>query len=129
MGAQHSRSVVLDAGALIGLESGDRRLSLLVQGALDAGEVVVPAGVVGQVWREGGRRARIARALGDESTIVDALDEPMARVAGVLCGRSGTDDVIDASVVIAARRHDAVVITTDAADLARLDPGLAMYAV
>ena len=48
----------------------------------------------------------------------------MAKAAGVLCGRSRTADVIDASVVLAARSRDAVVVTTDETDLRRIDPEL-----
>ena len=42
----------------------------------------------------------------------------------MLCGASETSDVVDASVVIAARRYDAIVISSDRDDLVRLDPTL-----
>jgi hypothetical protein len=35
-----------------------------------------------------------------------------------------TSDVVDASIVIAARRYKATVISSDRADLVRLDPTL-----
>ena len=41
-------------------------------------------------------------------------------------GTSDTSDVIDASVVIAARRHRAPVISSDRDDLTRLDASLAV---
>jgi len=40
----------------------------------------------------------------------------------VLCGTAGTTDVIDATVVLTARRYDATVISSDRADLEFLDP-------
>jgi hypothetical protein len=41
-----------------------------------------------------------------------------------LPGAAGTSDVVDASVVIVARRYKATVISSDRADLVRLDPRL-----
>jgi hypothetical protein len=38
-----------------------------------------------------------------------------------MCGRTGTHDVVDASVVLVARRELARVLTSDVADLRRLD--------
>ncbi len=40
------------------------------------------------------------------------------------CGASGTRDVIDASIVLCARRRGHGVVTSDAGDLRRLDPDL-----
>jgi len=38
--------------------------------------------------------------------------------------RGGTADVVDASVVVSARLHGATVVTSDPADLLRIDPAL-----
>src|SRR5436853_131240 len=70
------------------------------------------------------RPARLSRFLGLAQVTVVSLDEPAARAAGVLCGRSGTDDVIDASVVVCARVHGHAVVTNDVGNLGRLDPTL-----
>ena len=55
MGAARARSslgLTLDAGALIALERGDRRVVALLREALDRRvRICVPAGVVAQVWR------------------------------------------------------------------------------
>jgi len=118
-----ARALVLDAGALLAIERHDRAvLSLCKVAASDGVAVVIPAGVVAQVWRHGARQAAIARVVGAIGTTVEPLDEELAKLAGRLCGRSGTSDVIDASVVIAARRHRAVVASSDRGDLERLDP-------
>ena len=50
----------LDAGALIAFERNDRAVVALLARALEVGySLAVPAGVVGQVWRDGRRRARL----------------------------------------------------------------------
>jgi predicted nucleic acid-binding protein len=116
-------SLVLDAGALIAVERGDRDTAAVIEVARQEHRpVVVPAGVVGQVWRGGRRQARLARLLNARDVLVEALTDTGARAAGVLCGAARTTDVIDASVVLTARRHDATVISSDRADLEVLDP-------
>jgi predicted nucleic acid-binding protein len=117
--------MVLDAGALIGLERGDERVAALLREVSAIGtSFAIPAGVVAQVWRAGHRQARLSRLLADPAVEVVALDAPVARAAGVLCAASSTRDVIDASVVLCARqRGNAPIVTSDGDDLARLDPG------
>jgi hypothetical protein len=65
---------------------------------------VVPAGVVGQLWRGGAGQARLARLLNAHGMLVEPLTDTGGRVAGVLCGAAGATDVIGASVVLAVRR-------------------------
>lgn len=116
-------SAVFDAGALIAFERLDRFVVVLAQEIRRAGGTIrVPAGVVGQVWRGGARQATLSRLLGSKLVVVEALDDRTARAAGQLCGRSGTKDVIDASVVVTARTHRLPVVTSDPDDLRRLDP-------
>lgn len=116
-------SLVLDAGALIAVERSDRDTAAVIEVARqDRRDVVVPAGVVGQVWRGGGRQARLARLLSARGVLVEPLTDASARAAGVLCGAAGTADVVDASVVLAARRHQATVVSSDRTDLRALDP-------
>ena len=115
--------LTLDAGALIAFERNDRRVVALVAQALHHGwALVVPAGVVGQVWRDGKRQARLARLLGTRELQIEALDDRRAREAGQLCGVRGTSDVIDASVVLGARARGHKIMTSDPVDLERLDP-------
>jgi hypothetical protein len=118
-------ALVLDAGALIAIEKGDRKVLALCKIAADAdSSVVVPAGVVGQVWRDGARQAPIARIVGASGTVIEPLDLDVAKLAGSFCGRAATSDVIDATVVIAARQYQAKIISSDESDLKRLDPGV-----
>jgi predicted nucleic acid-binding protein len=117
--------VTLDTGALIAIDRGDRRLQALLDEAGDAGaELAVPAGVIAQAWRGSARQARVARFLALSTVTVVALDEPEARASGTLCGRAGTADVVDASIVICARARGHAVVTGDPQDLAALDPYL-----
>lgn len=116
-------TLVLDAGALIAIERADRDTAAVLEVARQEGrEVIVPAGVVGQVWRGGGRQVRLVRLLNARDVRVEPLTDAGARAAGVVCGEAGTTDVIDASVLLVARRYHATVISSDRADLEVLDP-------
>lgn len=116
---------MLDAGALIAFERNDAKVRTLVELVMTHGAVLhAPAGVVAQVWRDGKRQARLARLLGSGVVLVHALDLAEAQGSGVLCGKSKSRDVIDASVVLLARRLGAKVITSDPADLRHIDPTL-----
>jgi hypothetical protein len=56
--------LTLDSGALIAFERMDRRvLSVLARALARRETFAVPAGVVGQVWRDGRTQARLARLL------------------------------------------------------------------
>jgi hypothetical protein len=117
--------LTFDTGALIAIDRGDRRLIALLQEAVRKGlPLRVPAGVIGQVWRDGRRQATLARVLRTREVEVQALDEYAARAAGELCGATGTSDVIDASVVITARQRRDTVLTGDPNDLLKLDATL-----
>ena len=48
---------------------------------------------------------------------------------GVLLGRLGGADVVDASVVVRAHMHDSTMVTSDAGDLRRLDPSLCVETI
>lgn len=118
-------SLTLDAGALIAFERGDRAVVAIIKRALDRElTLAVPAGVIGQVWRDGRRQVRLARLLASELIEIEPLDDAQARAAGQLCGARGTSDVIDASVVLCARARDHAVLTSDPDDLAHLDDTL-----
>lgn len=111
-------SLVLDAGALIGIDRGDRDLVALIKRERVAGRVAVThGGVIGQVWRDGARQARLARFL--KGVDIRPLDEELGRRCGALLAASGTSDVIDAAV-IAVADHDDVVLTSDPSDLRAL---------
>jgi len=115
--------ITLDAGALIALDRGDKRLIALLQRALAQRlKFRVPSGVVGQVWRDGRTQVTLARFLRIDEVEIIPLDEQLARACGELCGATDTRDIIDASVVILARERGDRIVTSDPYDLRRLDP-------
>jgi hypothetical protein len=117
--------LTLDAGALVAFERDDRAVVAIIARAWEQKiRLAAPAGVVGQVWRDGRRQARLARLLGSDLVEVEPLDDARARAAGQLCGVAGTSDVIDASVALCARARGHAVLTADVDDLRRLDPSL-----
>ena len=112
-------SVVLDAGALLAIERGDRRIAAVLKVELAAGRSPrTHGGVIGQVWRGGrGRQAGLAKAL--RGVEIVAIDDALGRRVGILLGHSGGADVIDAGVVLIADDGDEV-FTGDRADLNEL---------
>lgn len=124
------KGLTLDTGALIAFERSDRAVIVLFARALAKKlSLVVPAGVVGQAWRDGRKQARLARLLGSPEVTAETLDDRGARAAGQLCGVAKTSDVIDASVVLCARTHEHAVVTSAADDLRRLDPTIELIEV
>jgi predicted nucleic acid-binding protein len=120
-----SYGLTMDASALIAFERNDRAVvAILVRAQQHKARLAAPAGVVGQVWRDGRRQVRLARLLGSDLVEVVPLDDERARAAGQLCGIAGTPDVIDASVVMCARERGHGVLTSDVDDLERLDASL-----
>lgn len=120
----------LDAGALIAVDRGEQRVISLLDRAVAAGvSLEVPATVVAQVGRDGGRQARLARFLGAREVITVELDAQSARAVGVMCGAAGIPDVVDGHVALHARRRGLAVLTSDAGDIARLDPTLVIIEV
>jgi hypothetical protein len=108
--------LVLDAGAFVAVEHGDRDVVALVKRERLADRVpVTNGGVVAQVWRGGsGRQAPVARLLA--GTEVVPIDGGLARRAGLLLARTGHADAIDAAVVCLASDGDDI-LTSDPGDL------------
>ena len=108
--------LVLDAGAFIAAERGSKYVAALVKRERERGRApITSGGVVAQVWRGGsGKQALVARLLASVEVI--PVDDQLGRRAGVLLGRSGTADVVDASVICLAQDGDDV-LTGDPADL------------
>jgi len=123
-------ALVLDAGALIALERRDARMLALAARLVAQRTVAhVPAGVVAQVWRGSPRQQAVRHLLHTGALRVEALSEEIALRLGLLLAASGTSDVIDAHVVLLARRLDATVVTSDPADMHRVDGALRLVVV
>ena len=122
--------ITMDAGALIAVDRNDRRLLVLLARARETGSrVTVPAGALAQAVRHPERQARLARLLRQPTTDVVSLDRVDATNVGRLLAASGTSDVVDAHVVICARRAGQRAITSDPDDLRALDPTLQVVTI
>jgi hypothetical protein len=115
--------VTLDAGALIALDRDDRRVVALLARARETGSrVTIPASALAQAIRRPERQVRLSRLVRQPTTDVVALDRVDATSVGRLLAASRTTDVIDAHVVVCARRAEQQVVTSDPDDLRKLDP-------
>lgn len=112
-------TLVCDAGAFLALERNDRAMWRRLKAEIAAGRSpLTHGGVVAQVWRGGhGRQVPMARTFAGMD--VAGLDEPLGRRAGVLLGKSGISDPIDAALVVLAEDDDQIV-TSDTRDIQRL---------
>lgn len=109
-------SLLLDAGAFLAVERGDRDVAALVKRERLAGRTPLTHGaVVGQVWR-GAARSQVPLARLLSAVDVVALDQGLGRRAGLLLGKAGTADVVDAALICLALDGDDV-LTSDPGDL------------
>ncbi len=108
--------VTYDTGALLAAECNDRTMWALHAGFL-AEEVVptVPAPVLAEAWRGGGRQASLSRLLA--MCEVEQMSEDQARRVGMLAGKSAHDDIVDVTVVEGAVRRRDAVVTSDYAHI------------
>jgi predicted nucleic acid-binding protein len=110
---------VYDAGVLIAIEGNDRRMWAIHHLAVEEGRrLLIPAVVVAQVWRNGRRQVQLGRFV--QSCEIVPVGLELAKAAGVLCGKAGTQDVVDAVVVTIALSHGAIVFTSDSEDVVHL---------
>jgi predicted nucleic acid-binding protein len=115
--------LTLDAGGLIALDKNDRRVIALLARARERRErVTVPATALAQAIRRPSTQVRITRLIRHAWTDLAFLDGKDATAVGVLLGVSRTQDIVDAHVVLCARRKGQPVVTSDPDDLRRLDP-------
>ena len=129
------RGFVFDAGAFAALE----RRAPLVLGILDEAlrgrvEVVIPRTVIAQVWRGGPRQARVGRLISvgrarGSPVIIDELSADRAKAIGIMIGKTSHPDVVDVHVALAAAERGHAVLTSDDADIARVNGQLVLVHV
>lgn len=121
----------LDAGALIAVERGNENVLALLERVFEQrGAVInIPAGALAQALRNPARQARLMRLLGRRQVRVASLDAATAHAAGMMLALRDCSDVVDASVVICARRYRQPIVTSDVEDLQRLDSEVELFAV
>lgn len=112
-------ALVLDAGAFVAVDRGDRAMMARLRVAQGAGlELRTTGVVVTEVWRDpAGRQTNLAQLL--KAVDIKAVDDHLGRQAGVLLGQAGTADAVDASVVAVAATGDRV-LTSDPGDIRSL---------
>lgn len=111
--------IVYDAGALVAAERGERALwAEFAVAVADRRPIVVPSPVLTQVWRGRRTQALLSKLLGGCRVLPS--DESLAKQAGVLLGRSGTSDAVDAIVVATAIALRAAIVTGDVGDITRI---------
>ena len=122
--------VTLDTGALIALDRDDRRVIAILARAAEIGaSVTIPASALARAIRRPERQVRLARLIRQPTSDVVSLDPVDATHIGRLLAASKTADVVDAHVVVCARRANQCVITSDPDDISRLDPTLSIVAL
>lgn len=115
--AETGPPIVYDTGALLAAEVGNRRVWALHKEVGD--DPIVTSPVLTQAWRGGPRQASLARFL--KGCHISPPTEEIARYAGVLLGRTGTSDAVDAIVVATAFTYRAsMIVTSDPDDIAAL---------
>jgi predicted nucleic acid-binding protein len=110
--------LVLDTGALIALDRGNKAMWTRMRAVRDVGRApVTHGGVVGQAWRGLPKQALLARGLAMMD--IRPLDADLGRRAGVLLARARMKDVVDAAIALLAEDGDRIV-TSDPDDIERL---------
>jgi predicted nucleic acid-binding protein len=122
--------VTFDAGGLIALDRNDRRVVVLLARARETGaRITVPATALAQAVRRPERQVGLARLVRQPTTDVTDLDRVDATNVGRLLAASKTSDIVDAHVVICARRTGQNVVTSDPGDLRLLDPAIPLITI
>jgi hypothetical protein len=124
--AERTTGLTLDAGALLALDHPAKAIAMqarLTEAVRRGGTICVPVSAIAQAWRSS-RQVRLARLLKSRDIDVAVMTQNVARSVGLLCARSGHDDVIDVHVALCARERGHAVITSDPGDISRVDPAL-----
>ncbi len=122
--------ITFDAGGLIALDRNDRRVLALIARARERRmRITIPAAALAQAIRNPAKQARLSRLIRQADTDLIALDGPDATSVGLLLARTGTADVVDAHVVVCARRAKQAIVTSDAGELRQLAPEIQLVVV
>lgn len=129
------RGFVFDAGALIALERRSAFMIGILNEALHGTiEVVLPRTVIAQVWRGTPRQANVGRLVSaglrrGSPVVIDELTAERAREIGVKIGQTSHPDIVDVHVALAAAERGHAVLTSDDADIAKVNRDLILVHV
>ncbi len=110
--------MILEAGVFIALDNPAKRrivVALVEKMLADGTTPVTTEPVLAQAWRNPATQVPTARLVA--TATVFAFGDP--QTVGLRCARSGTSDVVDASLAELADQLGLTILTTDPADLAR----------
>jgi hypothetical protein len=125
-----SPGATFDTGGLMALERNNRQVVVLIARATEVGaRITIPATALAQAIRRPERQVRLSRLIRQPTTDVVPLDRVDASSVGRLLSASATDDIVDAHVVLCARRAGQQVVTSGPDDVRRLDPQVVVVAV
>jgi len=129
------RGFVFDAEAFIALE---RRSSFMI-GILNEAlhgtiEIVLPRTVIAQVWLGTPRQANVGRLVSaalrrGSPVVIDELTAERARQIGVKIDQTSHPDIVDVHVALAAAERGHAVLTSDDADIAKVNRDLVLVHV
>ncbi len=91
--------------------------------------ITIPATALAQVMRNPAAQTRLSRLIRQADTDLIALDGPDATAVGLVLARTATADIVDAQVVVCARRAGQALATSDPAVLQRISRGLYLIIV
>lgn len=126
---------IMDAGALIALERRSKHMLDLLDAAVQGKtQVTIPRTVIAQVWRGTSKQANVARLVnlslhGRGTVIIDELTPKRAREIGVKIGAVHHPDIVDVHVALVAAERGHAVLTSDDADIAKVNPNLVLIHV
>jgi hypothetical protein len=129
------RGFVFDAGAFIALERRSPFMIGILNEALHGTiEVVLPRTVIAQVWRGTPRQANVGRLVSaglrrGSPVVIDELTAERARKIGVKIGQTSHPDIVDVHVALAAAERGHAVLTSDDADIAKVNRDLILVHV
>jgi len=129
------RGFVFDAGAFIALERRSPFMTSILNEALHGTiEIVLPRTVIAQVWRGTPRQANVGRLLSaglrrGSPVVIDELTAERAREIGVKIGQTSHPDIVDVHVALAAAERGHAVLTSDDADIAKVNRDLILVHV
>jgi hypothetical protein len=91
--------------------------------------ITIPATALAQAMRNPAKQARLSRLIRQAGTDLMAFNGPDATAVGLLLAQTRTAGIVDAHVIVCARRARQAIITSDPNDLRRLSADLTLVIV
>jgi predicted nucleic acid-binding protein len=92
------------------------------------GSICIPVTVVAHAWRSP-RQVRLARLVRSPDVGIAVMTLEVARAVGVRCAAIRREDIVDVHIALCARERRHAVVTSDPADISRVDPSLPLLLV